>query len=60
MNEHTLLKDDLHRPTTEAPESGHDVWAKEKIEGALRKKKEGRATYKSLRDIAAKYEIDAP
>jgi hypothetical protein len=59
MNEHTPLKDDLHRTAKHEPESGHDVWAKDKIERALREKKEGRATYKPLRDIAAKYEIDA-
>jgi hypothetical protein len=42
------------------PESAHDVFVHAKIEAALRRKREGRATYKPLRDIAAKYDLDAP
>lgn len=42
------------------PESAHDLFVRAKIEAALRRKREGRATYKPLRAIAAKYDLDAP
>jgi hypothetical protein len=57
MSNHMILSDDLQR--ADAPESNHDVWAKQKIELALQKKQDGRANYKSLREVAAKYDLDA-
>jgi hypothetical protein len=39
----------------EMPESDHEAWVRRKIGAALRRKAEGRATYKPLRDIVAKY-----
>ncbi len=52
-------RDQLNRDSGGKPVAGHDQWVREKIRAALKAKREGRATYKPLREIAAKYDINS-
>ena len=44
-----------------ANDAGHpaDAWAREKIETALRRMKDGQASYKTLDEVAAKFGFNA-
>ncbi len=42
------------RDTGELPVDGHDGWARKKIKAVLEAKRGGRASYKTLHEIAAR------
>lgn len=50
---------DLVEESGVEPDEAHDQWARSEIEDALAAKREGRATYRSLREVSAKYPINA-
>ena len=45
--------------TTAQTVAEHDAWVREQVEIALKTKREGRTTYKSLDEIAAKFGSNA-
>ncbi|MEL6364239.1 MAG: hypothetical protein AAFR11_05315 [Pseudomonadota bacterium] len=50
---------DLVAETGGEPDEAHDRWARTEIENALAAKRDGRSTYRTLCEVAAKYPIDA-
>lgn len=48
-----------HDETTAQAVADHDAWVREQVEMALKAKREGRATYKPLHEIAAKFGSNA-
>ena len=42
-----------------APDAGHDAWVREIVERRLAKKNAGKATYRSVEDVAVEFGVDA-
>lgn len=51
--------DDMVHACDEESVAGHDAWVREQVETVLKAKREGRMTYKPLRDIATKFGFNA-
>ena len=58
IRENSVL-DDMANDTGHPADAEHDAWAREKIETALRRMKDGQASYKTLDDVAAKFGFNA-
>ena len=53
------ILDDMINDTGRPADAEHDAWAREKIETALRRMKDGQASYKTLDDVAVKFGFKA-
>lgn len=51
--------DELIGRSDAPPTPGHDVWFRKKVKASLKKAKDGKATYSSLDEVAAKFGFDA-
>ena len=51
--------DDLTGESASLPAPGHDEWFRDRVQKALKAKQEGKAHYKDLRAVAAKFGFNA-
>ena len=58
VRENSVL-DDMANDAGHPADAEHDAWAREKIETALRRMKDGQASYKTLDEVAAKFGFNA-